>query len=45
MLQEIINRGYSVDIVQIKGNWTEIDTPRDLTVSEQLWGKEEYRTP
>jgi L-glutamine-phosphate cytidylyltransferase len=44
MLQEIINRGYSVDIVQIKGNWTEIDIPRDLTVSEQLWGKEEYRT-
>ncbi len=44
MLQEIINRGYSVDIVQIKGNWTEIDIPRDLTVSEQLWRKKEYGT-
>ena len=44
MLQEIINRGYSVGIVQIKGNWTEIDIPRDLTVSEQFWGKEEYKT-
>ncbi len=43
MLQEIINRGYSVDLVQIKGNWTEIDIPRDLTVSEQFWGKEEYK--
>jgi len=42
MLQEIINRGYSVDLVQIKGNWTEIDIPRDLTVSEQFWGQEEY---
>lgn len=40
MLQEIINRGYSVDLVQIKGNWTEIDIPRDLTVSEQFWSKE-----
>ena len=44
MLQEIINRGYSVDIVQIKGNWTEIDIPRDLTVSEQFWGAEERKT-
>jgi L-glutamine-phosphate cytidylyltransferase len=43
MLQEVINRGYSVDLVQIKGNWTEIDIPRDLTVSEQFWGKEEYK--
>ena len=39
MLQELINRGYSVDLVQIKGNWSEIDIPRDLTVSEQLWNK------
>ncbi len=44
MLQEIINRGYSVDLVQIKGNWTEIDIPRDLTVSEQFWGKKECKT-
>jgi choline kinase len=44
MLQEIINRGYSVDLVQIKGNWTEIDIPRDLTVSEQFWGNVEYKT-
>ena len=44
MLQEIINRGFSVDLVQIKGNWTEIDIPRDLEVSEQFWGKEEYGT-
>lgn len=44
MLQEIINRGYSVNIVQIKGNWTEIDIPRDLTVSEQFWGAEERKT-
>ena len=45
MLQELINRGYSVDLVQIKGIWSEIDIPRDLTVSERLWSKEEYRTP
>jgi L-glutamine-phosphate cytidylyltransferase len=44
MLQEIINRGYSVDLVPIKGDWTEIDIPRDLKVSEQFWGKEENRT-
>jgi adenylyl-sulfate kinase len=44
MLQEIIDRGFSVDLVQIKGNWTEIDIPRDLKVSEQLWRKEEYGT-
>jgi L-glutamine-phosphate cytidylyltransferase len=43
MLQELINRGFSIDIVKIKGNWTEIDIPRDLTVSEQFWGKEEYK--
>ena len=44
MFQEIINRGHSVDLVQIKGNWTEIDIPRDLTVSEQFWGEEECQT-
>jgi adenylyl-sulfate kinase len=44
MLQEIINRGFSVDLVQINGSWTEIDIPRDLTVSEQFWGAEERKT-
>ena len=37
MLQELINRGYQVDIVKIDSNWAEIDIPRDYKVANELW--------
>ncbi len=37
MYQELINRGITVDIIKINGNWAEIDTPRDLAVAGTMW--------
>lgn len=37
MLQEITDRGYSVDIVKINGRWLEIDTPEDLEIVQKRW--------
>ncbi len=35
--QELVNRGTTVDIMKINGNWAEIDTPRDLEVAGTMW--------
>ena len=37
MLQELIDRGYHVQNVDIKGGWMEIDTPQDLEKARKIW--------
>jgi len=39
MLQELIDRGYPIHNVDIKGGWTEIDTLQDLRKARRLWAK------
>lgn len=38
MMQELIDRNYSVFNIDIKGNWMEIDTDEDLEKAEKQWG-------
>ena len=37
MIQELIDRGYIVASVGIKGGWMEIDTPEDLAKAQEKW--------
>jgi len=37
ILQELIDRGYVVSIVDIRGGWQEIDTPQDLERARKLF--------
>tara|TARA_B100000959_G_scaffold225037_1_gene239018 strand:- start:3777 stop:4532 length:756 start_codon:yes stop_codon:yes gene_type:complete len=37
MIQELVNRGYLVDIVGVSGRWAEIDTSWDLEVVRKKW--------
>ncbi len=37
MMQELIDREYSISNVDIQGNWMEIDTDEDLTKAELNW--------
>jgi phosphoenolpyruvate phosphomutase len=37
MIQELIDRGYVVTSVDIKGGWAEIDTPQDLRRAQERW--------
>jgi len=36
MMQELIDRGYTIHSVDIQGGWTEIDTPEDLERAKAL---------
>jgi len=40
MLQEMVDRGYRVNIVEISGKWAEIDTPEDLKSAREMWSDE-----
>ena len=40
MFQEMVDRGYRVNIVKIAGKWTEIDTPEDLLTARAMWSDE-----
>jgi NDP-sugar pyrophosphorylase family protein len=37
MFQELIDRGYTVSNVDIKGDWMEIDTLEDISKAEKQW--------
>ena len=37
MFQELIDRGYAVSNVDIKGDWMEIDTLEDISRAEKQW--------
>ena len=37
MLQELIDRGYHINHVDIKGGWIEIDTFQDLQKARRIW--------
>ena len=37
MFQEMVDRGYRVDIVEIAGKWAEIDTLEDLRAVREKW--------
>ena len=39
MIQELIDRGYQVQSLDIKGGWSEIDTDEDLKRANIIWGK------
>jgi len=39
MFQEMIDRGYRVNIVEIGGKWSEIDTPEDLKTAREMWSE------
>lgn len=39
MLQELIDRGYFIHNVDIKGGWMEIDTLQDLQKARRIWAK------
>lgn len=39
MLQELIDRGYPIHNIDIKGGWMEIDTLQDLQKARKLWAK------
>ncbi len=38
MVQELIDRGYVISNVDIRGRWAEIDTPEDLERTQRLFG-------
>ena len=40
MLQEMVDRGYRVKIVEIAGKWAEMDTPEDLRSVRKMWSDE-----
>ena len=40
MLQEMVDRGYDVRIIEIAGKWAEIDTPEDLRSVQKIWTDE-----
>jgi len=40
MFQEMVDRGYRVNIVEISGKWAEIDTPEDLRSVRKIWADE-----
>lgn len=40
MFQEMVDRGYRVNIVEITGKWAEIDTPEDLRSVREMWSDE-----
>ena len=37
MFQEMVDRDYRVNIVEIAGKWAEIDTPEDLRAVREMW--------
>ena len=37
MFQELIDRGYKISNVNIKGDWMEIDTLEDISKAEKSW--------
>lgn len=39
MLQELIDRGYPIHTVYIKGGWMEIDTIQDLQKARRIWAR------
>ena len=40
MFQEMVDRNYRVNIVEIAGKWAEIDTPEDLRAVREMWSDE-----
>lgn len=40
MIQEPIDQGYTVRNVDVKGNWSEIDTDEDLGNARRKWIRE-----
>ena len=40
MLQEMVDRGHDVRIIEIAGKWAEIDTPEDLRSVQKIWTDE-----
>jgi len=41
MLQELIDKGYALSKIDIKGQWMEIDTAEDINKARKLWGKDD----
>ena len=41
MLQELIDKGYALSKIDIKGQWMEIDTVEDINKARKLWGKDD----
>jgi len=44
MIQELIDQGYEINNVDIRGGWIEIDTPEDLEKAQREWKESPRKT-